>query len=71
MARPSTVVKVKREAPIGPTTLCILYYLELTQTTLVMQNGAGANYSPTTFHGPNVLRTLDRAAIETNILELV
>ena len=56
-----------RVAPPGNTLLSVNYYMELPQSSVVMQNGAGANYNLTTYHGVGDLRTLDVGQVETTI----
>ncbi len=50
-------------------TLRASYYIELPQTTVVMQNGAGADYNLTTWHGAANLATLTPDQVRAQILE--
>ena len=53
----------------GTLILCTSFYMELPQTTVVMQNHRGANYNLTTWHGAANLATLTPDQVRTQILE--
>ena len=53
----------------GTSVLRASFYMELPQTTVVMQNGNGVDYNLTTWHGASNLRTLTPDQVRAQILE--